>query len=152
MAKNDSLTRYNAKRDFKKTAEPEGIVNKGKGYRFLIQKHEASHLHYDFRLELDGVLKSWAVPKGPSPDPNVKRLAMQVEDHPVAYGDFEGIIPAGEYGGGTVMLWDEGTWEPVDDPRAGLAKGKMVFKIHGPPYEGRMDYLQNALRQGQARK
>ena len=136
MAKNESLTKYNAKRNFKKTAEPEGILGNGEGFRFLIQKHEASHLHYDFRLELDGVLKSWAVPKGPSPDPNVKRLAMQVEDHPVAYGDFEGIIPAGEYGGGTVMLWDEGTWEPVDDPREGLAKGKMVFKIHGHRMKG----------------
>jgi DNA ligase D-like protein (predicted 3'-phosphoesterase) len=131
MAKRiNKLEKYKAKRNFTKTPEPKPLVKKGQGNGYLIQKHAASHLHYDFRLELNGVLKSWAVPKGPSLDPNDKRLAMQVEDHPVDYGSFEGIIPQGEYGGGTVMLWDRGTWEPVGDPGQGLAKGKLVFKLH----------------------
>jgi len=132
----NNLERYKAKRNFTKTPEPQPIVKKGDGNGYLIQKHAASHLHYDFRLELDGVLKSWAVPKGPSLDPMDKRLAMQVEDHPVDYGSFEGIIPQGEYGGGTVMLWDRGTWEPVGDPRKGLAKGKLVFQLHGERLHG----------------
>ena len=132
----NNLEKYKAKRNFAKTPEPQAIVKKGEGYGYLIQKHAASHLHYDFRLELDGVLKSWAVPKGPSLDPSDKRLAMQVEDHPVEYGSFEGIIPQGEYGGGTVMLWDRGTWDPVGNPRQGLAKGKLVFKLHGEKLHG----------------
>ena len=137
MAKStNKLETYKAKRNFAKTPEPKPIVTKGDGHGYLIQKHAASHLHYDFRLELDGVLKSWAVPKGPSLDPIDKRLAMQVEDHPVEYGSFEGIIPQGEYGGGTVMLWDRGTWESVGDPRQGLAKGKLVFKLHGEKLHG----------------
>ncbi len=137
MAKStNNLEKYKAKRNFNKTPEPQPIVKKGEGNGYLIQKHAASHLHYDFRLELDGVLKSWAVPKGPSLDPSDKRLAMQVEDHPVDYGSFEGIIPQGEYGGGTVMLWDRGTWEPVGDPGQGLAKGKLVFKLHGTKLHG----------------
>ena len=137
MAKStNKLETYKAKRNFAKTPEPQPIVTKGDGHGYLIQKHAASHLHYDFRLELDGVLKSWAVPKGPSLDPIDKRLAMQVEDHPVEYGSFEGIIPQGEYGGGTVMLWDRGTWESVGDPRQGLAKGKLVFKLHGEKLHG----------------
>ena len=137
MAKSiNNLEKYKAKRNFTKTQEPKPIVKKGKGHGYLIQKHAASHLHYDFRLELDGVLKSWAVPKGPSLDPHDKRLAMQVEDHPVDYGSFEGVIPQGEYGGGTVMLWDKGTWEPAGDPGQGLAKGKLVFTLHGEKLHG----------------
>jgi bifunctional non-homologous end joining protein LigD len=131
-----NLARYRQKRDFSKTPEPKGIPIAKKGFRYLIQKHAATRLHYDFRLELDGTLKSWAVTKGPSLDPQVKRLAVEVEDHPVSYGSFEGIIPKGQYGGGTVMLWDEGSWEPIGDPRKGLAKGKLEFKLHGKRLTG----------------
>ena len=131
------LSKYNAKRDFKKTAEPSGKVSRSKtGFSFLIQKHAASRLHYDFRLELDGVLKSWAVTKGPSINPADKRLAVEVEDHPVSYGTFEGIIPQGEYGGGTVMLWDQGTWEPEGDPRKMLKEGSLKFTLHGKRLHG----------------
>src|SRR5215216_978705 len=118
-----SLDKYHKKRNFSKTPEPRGKVSSGSRFRFYIQKHAASHLHYDFRLELHGVLKSWAIPKGPSLDPQIKRLAMLVEDHPIDYGSFEGIIPKGEYGGGTVMLWDQGHWQPLDeDPGAAFEK------------------------------
>ena len=127
---------YNRKRDFSKTKEPRGRKLKGKGDSFVVQKHEASRLHWDFRLELDGVLKSWAVPKGPSLDPGENRLAMRTEDHPLDYGTFEGTIPKGEYGGGTVMLWDRGTWEPIADPVEGFAKGDFKFRLHGEKLEG----------------
>ena len=132
----DNLEKYRQKRDFKITAEPEGIVKKTTGHRYLIQKHAATRLHYDFRLELDGTLKSWAVTKGPSLDPADRRLAVEVEDHPVSYGTFEGTIPQGQYGGGTVMLWDEGTWEPIGDPHEGLKKGDFKFILHGGRLQG----------------
>src|SRR4051812_11536192 len=133
------LQNYNAKRDFKITPEPPGKLGTSKkgALRFLIQKHAASHLHYDFRLELNGVLLSWAVPKGPSLDPADKRLAMHVEDHPLEYGNFEGTIPKGQYGGGTVMLWDNGTWAPIGDPEAGYKKGHLKFELHGKKLSGR---------------
>ncbi len=136
MDSDHGLGRYHKKRDFTRTKEPEGRVKRTKGFGYLIQKHAATRLHYDFRLELDGVLKSWAVTKGPSLDPADKRLAVEVEDHPVDYGGFEGTIPMGQYGGGTVMLWDRGTWEPVGDPHEGLKAGKLVFKLHGERLSG----------------
>ncbi|BCA56046.1 DNA ligase D [Nitrospira sp. KM1] len=132
-----SLKRYHQKRRFRRTPEPKGRkAASAQGHLYVIQKHAASRLHYDFRLELDGVLKSWAVPKGPSLDPAVKRLAMHVEDHPVEYGSFEGIIPKGEYGGGTVMLWDKGTWQPVGDPSASYRAGKLKFVLDGERLKG----------------
>ena len=131
----DLLKKYRAMRDFGDTPEPAG----GKPKRtklpiFVIQKHHASHLHYDFRLEMEGVLKSWAVPKGPSYDPATKRLAMMTEDHPYDYASFEGVIPAGNYGGGNVIIWDNGTWEliePGDDPVKALRSGKLTFRMFG---------------------
>ena len=145
-----SLEEYKRKRRFQDTPEPPPKVEKLKGHRFVVQKHRASHLHYDFRLEMEGVLKSWAVPKGPSLDPADKRLAMQVEDHPVSYFDFEGIIPPGNYGAGTVMVWDVGTWEPsakdAPPPKNGseadrlasqmLQKGDLKFRLHGKKLNG----------------
>lgn len=137
-----ALTQYHKKRDFKKTPEPKGKISKGAHHLYVIQKHAASHLHYDFRIELDGVLKSWAVPKGPSLDPNVKRLAMHVEDHPVEYGYFEGIIPKGEYGGGTVMLWDKGIWKPLDEnPQKAYQKGHLRFELEAEKLNGRWDLI-----------
>jgi len=129
---------YNKKRDFSKTKEPRGRKLKGKGDSFVVQKHDASRLHWDFRLELDGVLKSWAVPKGPSLDPDEKRLAMRTEDHPLDYGGFEGTIPKGEYGGGTVMLWDQGRWipEPTKDPRKTIEQGHLHFTLEGDRMKG----------------
>jgi bifunctional non-homologous end joining protein LigD len=130
------LNEYKRKRHFSRTPEPAGKPALKSGRSYVIQKHAASHLHYDFRLELEGVLKSWAVPKGPSLDPSVKRLAMHVEDHPVEYGSFEGIIPQGEYGGGTVMLWDRGDWEPVGNPHEDYRSGRLKFKLHGEKLRG----------------
>ena len=133
-----SLTEYKKKRHFNKTPEPGPEKKRTKtGRLFVIQKHRATALHYDFRLEVDGVLKSWAVPKGPSLDPKVRRLAMQVEDHPLEYGGFEGVIPEGEYGGGTVMVWDNGEWVPeVDDVAAALQKGDLKFTLQGKKLHG----------------
>src|SRR6187549_422694 len=127
------LQEYVRKRDFARTPEPKGRTKakRARELRFVIQKHAATRLHYDFRLELEGVLKSWAVPKGPSLDPADKRLAVQVEDHPVEYGDFEGVIPKGQYGGGSVLLWDRGTWQPEDDVAPALARGKLEFSLDG---------------------
>src|SRR5881275_476240 len=129
---------YNRKRDFAKTKEPRGRKLKGKGDSFVVQKHAASRLHWDFRLELDGVLKSWAVPKGPSLDPGEKRLAMRTEDHPLDYGGFEGTIPRGEYGGGTVMLWDKGRWipDPRKDPSKTIEEGHLHFNLEGERMKG----------------
>ncbi len=150
-----SLKEYQRKRDFSRTAEPRGAAKKSRGpaLRYVIQKHAASHLHFDLRLELDGVMKSWAVPKGPSLDPSVKRLAMQVEDHPIDYNSFEGTIPQGEYGGGTVMLWDTGTYTAstaTDDPeavlRAGYRKGDFKFRLRGKRLKG--DFVLVRMRRG----
>ncbi|HEX5010516.1 MAG TPA: non-homologous end-joining DNA ligase, partial [Planctomycetota bacterium] len=134
------LAEYARKRDFTRTAEPGPRAGRGRARRrplsFCVQEHAASRLHWDFRLELDGVLVSWAVPKGPSLDPADKRLAVHVEDHPLDYGGFEGVITEGEYGGGTVMLWDRGTWEPLEDARAGLRKGSLKFRLSGRKLRG----------------
>src|SRR5688572_18700727 len=134
----DSLTTYRAKRDFSLTEEPSGkaAVPKSKQLRFVIQRHDATRLHYDFRLELDGTFKSWAVTRGPSLDPHDKRLAVEVEDHPLDYGDFEGTIPKGQYGGGTVQLWDRGYWLPDGDPHQGLKRGDLKFRLAGQRLSG----------------
>ncbi len=146
-----SLKKYQSKRNFKVTAEPKGNVKTVKNTKkskndsskkdshpllYVIQKHAASHLHYDLRLEMRNVLKSWAIPKGPHLNPNIKRLAVEVEDHPIEYGSFEGTIPAGEYGAGTVMLWDNGHWIPEGDPVLAYQKGDMTFQIKGKKLKG----------------
>jgi bifunctional non-homologous end joining protein LigD len=137
VTKSDLLARYNAKRDFSQTAEPAGKIARTGGNRFMVQKHDATRLHWDFRLEIDGVLKSWAVTRGPSLDPNEKRLAVRTEDHPLSYADFEGTIPKGQYGGGTVMLWDDGIWEPVEGKSAkDLEKGHLHFRLEGERMKG----------------
>ncbi|MCS6296800.1 MAG: DNA ligase D [Nitrospira sp.] len=140
-----SLRQYWKKRNFRNTPEPKGEeIPAGDRLRFVIQKHAASRLHYDFRLELDGTLKSWAVPKGPSLDPAQKRLAVHVEDHPLEYASFEGIIPAGEYGGGTVLVWDQGYWEPIGDAKASYRRGRLKFTLHGKKLQG----IWNLVRMG----
>lgn len=132
-----TLADYNRKRDFKHTPEPAGeVAASGEELSFVIQKHAARRLHYDFRLELDGTLKSWAIPKGPSLDPADKRMAVQVEDHPLSYGGFEGVIPEGHYGAGSVVLWDRGTWVPLGDARKGYREGKLKFELHGEKLHG----------------
>jgi bifunctional non-homologous end joining protein LigD len=140
-----ALTPYRRKRDFARTSEPSGRKPRERrpaARRFVVQRHRARRLHYDFRLEIDGVLVSWAVPKGPTLDPGVRRAAFHVEDHPIEYLDFEGIIPSGEYGGGDVIVWDTGTWEPVDagdppDPAKALAHGELHFDLFGEKLRGR---------------
>src|SRR5947199_89841 len=156
-----ALEEYRRKRDFKATPEPAGTAGqaaakkarakgKAKAQSFVIQKHAATRLHYDFRLEMEGVLRSWAVPKGPSLDPGEKRLAVHVEDHPLDYGGFEGIIPKGQYGGGTVLLWDRGTWTPEEegDPVAAYRKGKLKFRLDGEKLQGGWTLVRMHGRQG----
>ncbi|MXQ10047.1 non-homologous end-joining DNA ligase [Microvirga makkahensis] len=140
------LAPYRAKRDFTKTSEPEGKATRRRGSSFVVQKHDASRLHYDFRLELDGVLKSWAVAKGPSLVRGEKRLAVHVEDHPLAYGDFEGSIPAGQYGGGAVLVWDCGSWEPEGDPHKGYSEGRLTFRLDGEKLRGTWHLIRMAKR------
>jgi bifunctional non-homologous end joining protein LigD len=146
------LAEYRRKRDFKKTPEPGANGKRAKGNSFVIQKHHASRLHYDFRLELDGTLKSWAVPKGPSLNPSVKSLAVQVEDHPLDYASFEGTIPRGQYGGGTVMVWDRGTWEPEGDAEKDFKRGKLSFELHGEKLSGRWSLVRMGGRAGEGGK
>jgi bifunctional non-homologous end joining protein LigD len=149
------LARYRAKRDFSVTEEPSGAqkVQTAPHLRFVIQKHAATRLHYDLRLELDGVFRSWAVTKGPSLNPKDKRLAVEVEDHPLDYGDFEGTIPKGEYGGGTVMLWDRGFWMPVPgvDPQRALRKGELKFVLSGEKLKGGFVLVRMARRENEKR-
>jgi bifunctional non-homologous end joining protein LigD len=151
------LGEYRRKRRFDVTAEPEGKVAARTGARparlaFVVQKHRATALHYDFRLEWRGVMRSWAVPKGPSLDPSVKRMAMQVEDHPLAYNQFEGIIPAGEYGGGTVMIWDRGTWQPESaDVDGALAAGQLKLTLFGQKLHGSWVLVRLRARSSQKR-
>jgi bifunctional non-homologous end joining protein LigD len=151
-AKGD-LTRYRDMRDFSKTPEPSGQLAPAAGdLRFVIQKHAARRLHYDLRLELDGVYKSWAVARGPSLDAQEKRLAIHVEDHPIDYGDFEGIIPKGEYGGGTVMIWDRGFWRPEGDPGKGYGKGHLAFELFGEKLHGRWHLIRTRGRPGEKKE
>jgi bifunctional non-homologous end joining protein LigD len=147
-----SLVDYRRKRHFSETPEPEGEAETSAeaDLQFVIQKHAASHLHYDFRLELDGTLKSWAVPHGPCLDPSQKRLAVQVEDHPIAYGGFEGLIPQGQYGGGTVIIWDRGTWEPIGNPETGYSEGKLKFKLNGEKLHGGWTLVRMHFKSGKS--
>jgi bifunctional non-homologous end joining protein LigD len=146
-----SLLKYNSKRDFKASPEPEGKIEATKSFRFVVQRHDATRLHYDFRLELGGVLKSWAVPKGPSMNPADKRLAVMVEDHPVSYIDFEGVIPKGNYGAGTVMVWDSGNYFPINEKSekitekqalANLKKGELKIFMNGKHLQGEFVLVQ----------
>jgi len=148
----DTLSDYRKKRDFSKTSEPSGRTGKKGGRSFVIQKHAARRTHFDFRLEHDGVLKSWAVTKGPSLDPSEKRLAVRTEDHPLDYGSFEGVIPEGEYGAGPVMLWDQGRWEPLVDPDDGLAEGDLKFRLKGKRLKGEWALIRMRSKSGEKRE
>src|SRR5205823_9747070 len=140
---------YRKKRKFDVTPEPRGQAVKTKGDRFVVQNHAARRLHYDFRLELDGVMKSWAVTRGPSLVPGEKRLAVHTEDHPIEYNSFEGIIPQGEYGGGTVLIWDRGHWFPEGDAHRAYAKGHLDFSLEGKKLSGRWHLVRMQRRQGE---
>src|SRR6188768_1272549 len=150
-----ALEQYHAKRDFRVTAEPRGrkgrAAAKGAGGTFVVQKHDATRLHYDFRLEHDGVLWSWAVTRGPSLDPSEKRLAVHVEDHPLDYASFEGIIPEGQYGAGAVIVWDQGKWIPEGDPAAGMKKGHLRFTLEGDKLKGAWHLVRLRPRSGEKR-
>src|SRR3954470_16159384 len=137
VASSDNLSAYRAKRSPDRTPEPFGPVSSAPGNLFVVHKHAARQLHFDLRLEMDGVLRSWAVPKGPSYDMNDKRLAVKVEDHPIEYGDFEGTIPAGNYGAGGIIVWDRGEWIPLEDWKEGLEKGKLLFELRGHKLRGK---------------
>jgi bifunctional non-homologous end joining protein LigD len=153
MAGGSLLTEYNRKRDFKRTAEPSGDIKRHAGNSFVVQKHAATRLHWDFRLEADGVLKSWAVTRGPSDDPDIKRLAVRTEDHPLSYASFEGTIPKGEYGGGTVMVWDTGTWEPVEGKSADdIEEGHLHFRLFGKRMKGEWLLVRMKPRPGEKRE
>ena len=143
------LADYNRRRDFKKTSEPAGGALKTAGDMFVVQKHAATRLHYDFRLEHDGVLLSWAVPQGPSYDPGVKRLAMRTENHPLEYGSFEGVIPKGEYGAGAVIIWDTGKFKWVIDPDETLKKGELKFILAGERLKGEFHLVKIKPREGE---
>ena len=146
----DPLVSYKDKRNFTATPEPAGGPGSiGKGRAFVIQKHDARSTHYDLRLELDGVLKSWAVPKGPSREPGQKRLAVHVEDHPLEYLDFEGTIPVGQYGAGGMFIWDRGVWEPIGDPAQGLNEGHLKFYLHGEKLQGAWVLVQMHRKSGE---
>ncbi|MCX2723966.1 non-homologous end-joining DNA ligase [Roseibium salinum] len=150
----DRLAEYVAKRDFSRTAEPQGSAADKPSDKplFVVQKHAATRLHYDFRLEWEGVLLSWAVTRGPSADPSVKRLAVRTEDHPLDYGDFEGTIPKDQYGGGTVMLWDQGWWEPQEDFRKGLRKGRLKVRLYGERMKGGWALVRMRAKEGEKRE
>src|SRR5574339_187384 len=148
-----NLARYRAKRDFARTPEPSGSSAAAAhgALQYVVQKHDATRLHYDFRLEHDGVLWSWAVPKGPSLSPGDRRLAMRTEDHPLAYAEFEGVIPEGEYGGGQVLVWDHGTWQAEGDASAQLRRGKLSFSLHGEKLRGRFHLVRGRAERGRER-
>ena len=148
MPKKNSLLTYRKKRNFKSTKEPSGKISKSKKIDklvFVIQEHHARRLHYDFRLEWEGVLKSWAVPKGPSRVAGEKRLAVQTEDHPLEYGKFHGTIPEGEYGAGEVFIWDNGYWEPMNDPEQGFKNGHIDFKLKGKKLRGNWSLIRTSI-------
>ena len=145
------LKAYREKRDFTKTREPKPKIGRQKAWRFVVQRHDARRLHFDLRLELDGVLKSWAVTKGISLVPGVKRLAVQTEDHPLDYLTWEGTIPKGEYGGGTMIVWDRGTWMADGDPREGLKRGKFIFALNGERLKGHWHFVRMKRKPGETK-